>query len=184
MTTTMIPPAPSVTRTANESVHVRHTGPFVHASDRRRDAIATRLTLRLSGVSDKAMSRAGECHRSTSNRWRTGAVDTATTHFRRHLRKFVAAGAMPAPLLIDAASEVWASTVRTWPVGELRRRLRDLHYAEHCAQTRVDRWQMMDLEGLPAECDDTVDEAILEHATRLVEIYAIRCELRLRKEVA
>lgn len=141
--------------------------------------MAFRLTLALSGVNEKQAAAAMEKDRTTVNRWCNGKVDTAAVRFRRYLRRLVQGGAFPVAILADVASEIWSQSVRDWTPEEMMARKHDLHRAETEAQGKVDVWQMDDRAGVAPECENQVDAAILEHATRLIELYVLRCELRL-----
>lgn len=161
---------------------LRELTPIVSEADKRRSGMALRLTLELSGVNQKSAARALGVEPSTINRRIKGEMEAPEVKaFREYLRKLLASGMFPVAVLADIGAEMWQAAMHDWSTEELKRRKRDLHRDEQRAQHRVDLWQMDDLDGVAPDSEDEVDAALMEHATRLVELYAVRQELRLRR---
>lgn len=159
---------------------VQRDTPFVRDADRRRGALALSLTLRLAGKSGKQAARILDKDTSTVSRYIDGEHDTPFSRLRADVRKMCEAGVYPVPVLVDLLAEMWGCAMKDWTLGELIRRKRDLHRHEQRSAARVDLWQLDDLEGMSAEDENAVDEALLEQATRTIELYLVRQEIRLR----
>ena len=151
-------------------------------ADRRRSASALRVTMRLFNRSPKGMTSVLEVDRSTFSRWTDGEHDSRFSRVREDFRKLCAAGIYALPLVIDLAADCWdESPVTDRSTEELLERKKELHRLETEAQGRVDLWQMGDTGSAPP-AEDEADEAILEQVSRLLELYAIRAELRMRPD--
>ena len=160
---------------------VTHNRPYLLQSDRRRAASALRLTMRLFNRSPKGMTSLLDVDRSTFSRWTDGEHDSRFSRIREDFRKLCAGGVYALPLVIDLAADCWdESPVTERSTEELEERKRVLHRLETEATAPVDLWQLEDMAGTAPADEDAVDEAILEQMSRLLELYAVRCELRLR----
>lgn len=141
---------------------------------RKRQAVAYKLTLALSGTSPKRAALALGVAPSTISRWRSGEMATAVERAVEHLRALVETGAgFPVPIFVDAVAGCLDLAASRWPDDELAERVDRLHRDVAESYGKVLLWQLGDDQG--AEC-----EALLEWLSRGVELYALTCELQLR----
>lgn len=159
---------------------VRRHSAAVRDEDRRRAALALAATLRIAGLSGKGAAHVLEVHQSTVSRHTDGQHDSPYSRMRECCRALTRKGAPPLPLIADLIADVWEETVRGKDTESLRAMKKDLHREESRADATVDVWQCDDMAGEKPESEAAVDEAILNQISRLVQLYAVRQEIRAK----